>query len=69
MQVIDAAKKVTGKEIKILKSKRRLGDPPVLISLPEKAKKELLWKTEFSDLETIIRTAWNWYLFKEKGLQ
>jgi len=65
MEVIDTAKKVTGKEIKILKSKRRQGDPPVLISLPEKAKKELLWKPEFPDLECIIRTAWNWYLFKE----
>ena len=66
MEVIDTAKKVTGKEIKILKSKRRQGDPPVLISSPEKAKKELLWKPEFSELEIIIRSAWNWYLFKEK---
>ncbi len=66
MQVIDVAKKVTGKDIKILKSKRRHGDPPVLISLSEKAKRELLWKPSFPDLESIIRTAWNWYLFKEK---
>ncbi len=66
MEVIDTAKKVTGKEIKILKSKRRKGDPPVLISSPEKAKKELLWEPEFSDLESIIRTAWNWHLLKEK---
>jgi len=66
MEVIDTAKKVTGKEIKILKSKRRKGDPPVLIALPEKAMKELLWKPAFPDLETIIRTAWNWYLLKEK---
>ena len=66
MQVIDAAKKVTGKELKIIESKRRQGDPPVLISSPEKAKKELLWKPECSDLEGIIRTAWNWYLVKEK---
>ena len=66
MEVIDTAKKVTGKEIKILKAKRRQGDPPVLISSPEKAKKELLWRPEFSDLEVIIRSAWDWYLFKEK---
>ena len=66
MEVIDASKKVTGKEIRILQSKRRQGDPPVLISSPEKAKKELLWKPEFQDLESIIRTAWNWYLFKKK---
>ena len=66
MEVIDTAKKVTGKEIKILQSKRRKGDPPVLISSPEKAKRELFWNPEFTDLENIIRTAWNWYLFKEK---
>ena len=65
MEVIDAAKKVTGEKTKIVKSNRREGDPPVLISSPEKAKRELLWKPEFSDLETIIRTAWNWYLFKK----
>ena len=66
MEVIDTAKKVTGKEITIIKSKRRQGDPPVLISSPEKAKTELLWKPKFSDLESIIRTAWNWYILKEK---
>ena len=66
MEVIDAAKKVTGKDIKVLESERRHGDPPVLISLSEKAKKELLWQPSFPDLESIIRTAWNWYLFKEK---
>ena len=65
MEVIDAAKKVTGEKTKIVKSNRREGDPPILISSPEKAKRELLWKPKFSDLETIIRTAWNWYLFKK----
>ena len=66
MEVINSAKKVTGKEIKILKSNRREGDPPVLISSNKKAKRELLWKPEFTDIESIIRTAWNWYLFKEQ---
>ncbi len=66
MEVINAAKKVTGKEIKIFESKRRQGDPPVLVSLPEKAKKELLWNPSFQDLESIIRTAWNWYLSRNK---
>ncbi len=65
MEVIDTAKRVTGKEIKIFKSERRQGDPPVLISSPEKAKRELLWKTEFPDLESIIKTAWNWYVFNQ----
>ncbi len=65
MEVINTAKTVTGKEIKILQSKRREGDPPVLISSSEKAKRELSWKANFLDLESIIRTAWNWYLFKK----
>ena len=69
MEVINTAKTVTGKEIKILQSKRREGDPPVLISSSEKAKKELSWKANFLDLESIIRTAWNWYLFKKKSSQ
>ena len=38
----------------------------MLISSPEKAEKELLWKPEYPDLESIISTAWNWYLLKKR---
>lgn len=33
----------------------------VLIASNEKVKKELSWKPEFADIDTIISTAWNWH--------
>ena len=60
-EVIDIARKVTGHEIPAEISKRRLGDPAVLIASSEKAIKELGWKPVYDDLETIISSAWNWH--------
>ncbi|MBE6066960.1 MAG: UDP-glucose 4-epimerase GalE [Clostridium lundense] len=60
-EVVEVARKVTGKEIKAEVAPRRAGDPAVLVASSEKAKKELGWKPEFDSLETIIETAWNWH--------
>lgn len=60
-EVVEVARRVTGKEIKAEVAPRRAGDPAVLVASSEKAKKELGWKPEFDSLETIIETAWNWH--------
>jgi UDP-glucose 4-epimerase len=60
-QVIETAQKITKKKIPTRTIKRRAGDPSVLIGSSEKAVKELRWKPQFSDLETIIETAWKWH--------
>ena len=60
-QVIDVARQVTKKKIPSKVVKRRPGDPAVLIGSSEKANKELGWKPQFTDLHTIIETAWNWH--------
>ncbi|WP_097028024.1 UDP-glucose 4-epimerase GalE [Clostridium peptidivorans] len=60
-EVVEVARKVTGKEIKAEVAPRRAGDPAVLVASSEKAKKELNWKPKFDSLETIIETAWNWH--------
>lgn len=60
-EVVEVARKVTGKEIKAEVAPRRAGDPAVLVASSEKAKEELGWKPEFDSLETIIETAWNWH--------
>ena len=60
-QVIETARKVTGHRIPELVSPRRAGDPAVLIATSEKAQTVLGWKPKYNDLETIIRTAWNWH--------
>lgn len=59
-QVIQAVKKVTGKPIRVEDSPRRPGDPAVLLADPRRARAELAWEPEFSDLETLIEHAWRW---------
>ena len=60
-QVIDTARRVTGKEIKVIESARRPGDPAVLVGSGEKAKKVLNWDPQFADLSKIITDAWHWH--------
>jgi UDP-glucose 4-epimerase len=60
-EVIETVKKVTGKNLKVVESQRRPSDAPVLTSDASKAKKELLWKPKFPDLEKIVESAWQWH--------
>ena len=59
-EVIDTAKKVTGRDIPVEVAERRVGDPARLVADAELARKELSWEPAFSSLETIIRHAWLW---------
>lgn len=60
LEVIDAARKVTGKTIEVKIEPRRAGDPSHLIADAAKALKDLGWKPQYTDLETIIKSAWDW---------
>jgi len=61
LELIDTARKVTGKEILTNISDRRDGDPPELIGSSELATEILGWKPMYNDIETIIRHAWKWF--------
>jgi len=60
-EVIELARKVTGKPIPAIEADKRPGDPAVLIASSDKIKKTLGWKPEYENLETIIKTAWVWH--------
>ncbi len=60
-EVIDAVKKVSGKNFKIVETERRTGDPPVLVCDSTKAKTELGWQPKWTDLEKIVESAWKWH--------
>jgi UDP-glucose-4-epimerase GalE len=60
LQVIDAVRVVTGKEIPAIVKERRPGDPPQLVANPLKAKASLGWSARHSSLQEIVTTAWNW---------
>jgi UDP-glucose 4-epimerase len=61
LEVIEHARKITGKNIAVENSGRRPGDPPVLIASNAKAVKELGWKPQYADIDDIIGTAWEWH--------
>ena len=59
-QVIDSARRVTGKTIKEVETARRPGDPAVLVASSEKIRRELGWKPKYPKLDDIIASAWDW---------
>ena len=58
--VIETARRVTGREIPVRMGQRRAGDPAVLIASSDKIKSELGWQPQFQDLGVIIESAWKW---------
>lgn len=61
LEVISAAKLVTGRPIQHIIEPRRPGDSASLIASSAKIKAELGWEPKLIGLETIIRSAWDWY--------
>ncbi len=68
-EVIEAARKVTGKEIKSQIAPRRAGDPSHLVGNAEKAREVLGWQPNFPDIERIIETAWAWHKDNPNGYE
>jgi UDP-glucose 4-epimerase len=60
-EVIESARRVTGHPIPVVEEPRRPGDPAVLIASSEKIGKELGWKPEYTELDAIVKSAWDWH--------
>ncbi|MGD2295257.1 MAG: UDP-glucose 4-epimerase GalE [Candidatus Aminicenantes bacterium] len=61
LEILSKTEEVTNKTVRYTAKPRRRGDPPILLASKEKAERILGWKLEYSDIETIIRTAWHWH--------
>ncbi len=59
-EIIEAARRETGREIRVQQAPRRAGDPAVLVASCERARTLLGWKPQRSDIATIVRDAWHW---------
>lgn len=59
-EVIQAARRITGRPISEKVGPRRPGDPATLVASAEKIKRELGWNPALQDLEVIIESAWCW---------
>ncbi|MGE5578243.1 MAG: UDP-glucose 4-epimerase GalE [Syntrophothermus sp.] len=66
-EVIRTAEKVVGHSIPVEEAGRREGDPAVLVAGSGRIRRELGWKPEYADLETIVATAWRWHKSHPKG--
>ena len=60
-EAIDTARVVTGREIKVVMSDRRPGDPPILVGSSDKARNILGWEPKYPALIKILTHAWNWH--------
>ncbi len=65
-QVIDAARRVTGREIPVVEAPRRAGDPPELVADPTKIRRELGWRPRH-DLESAVAGAWRFHQNSRSG--
>lgn len=68
-EVIETAREVTGKSIAVKEAPRRPGDPPVLVANAEKIRKELGWAPKYTDLRSIVSTAWAWHSTHPNGYE
>lgn len=68
-EVIDAVKNISKKDFKVVEADKRAGDPAVLTADSAKAKKELGWKTKYTQLETIVESAYRWHTEHPNGYE
>ena len=59
-EVIDTAKRITGRIIPVQEGSRRNGDPARLVADAAKIKQELGWQPVYAELDTIVEHVWRW---------
>ncbi len=59
-EVIEAARRVTGRPIRVVSSGRRPGDPARLVASSDRARRTLGWHPRSPELDDMIESAWKW---------
>ena len=60
LEVLAAVERVLGKPVPVEEAPRRPGDPPELVADATLFRREFGWKPHYSDLTTVVATAWAW---------
>lgn len=68
-EIVEAVKKAAGKDLTVRIEGRRPGDAEALVADPTKIKKELGFYPKYSDLVTIVESAWKWHTLHPKGYE
>jgi UDP-glucose 4-epimerase len=66
-EVIKTVEQVTGKSIPVKEGHRRPGDPAELVATSDKIRGELGWRPRYTDLGSIVESAWNWHRWHPQG--
>jgi UDP-glucose 4-epimerase len=61
LDILEASRRICGREIKARRVARRPGDPAELVASSSLAKKLLGWEAKYSDVDTLVRTSWDAY--------
>lgn len=69
LEVIEAVRRISGKEITVKMEGRRAGDPSRLIAVADKARQVLGWQPQHPDLDSIIQSAWQWHSTHPNGYE
>jgi UDP-glucose 4-epimerase len=67
LEVVSAARRVTGRTIPIARAARRPGDPAALVASSDRIRRELGWAPSRQDLGLIVEDAWRWMLAHPQG--
>jgi UDP-glucose 4-epimerase len=60
-EIVDACRRVTGREILVEEVARRPGDPAALYADNSRIRRAFGWTPEYGDAESIVATAWQWH--------
>jgi UDP-glucose-4-epimerase GalE len=66
-EVLRATERAVGRPVPHTIAARRPGDPPMLVGSPAAIERELGWRPQFPDIDTIVATAWGWYSRHPEG--
>jgi UDP-glucose 4-epimerase len=67
LEVVEAARRVTGRPVPVVMAPRREGDPPRLVGDARRAREILGWQPKRAALEDIVRSAWDWMQAHPQG--
>src|SRR5262249_43470420 len=69
LEVIEAARRVTGRAIAVRAEPPRPGDPPALVANADRARRLLGWTPAHARLEALLESAWKWHLAHPRGYE
>jgi UDP-glucose-4-epimerase GalE len=68
-EVIDAAGRVTGRQIPVAYGPRRPGDPAALWANAALIRRELGWSARYTEIDAIVASAWSWHQAHPRGYE